>query len=96
MAAVGEAAGAVEVTTARVRTRGSAWSVGVDAVSGLEPHSRRAWPAAAGVRVANDEKGTNVVKIKVGAATVGLVVAVMLWLLASHTVHWVVSTGLPH
>lgn len=36
------------------------------------------------------------VKIKVGAAAVGLGVAVMVGLLVSHTMHWVLSTGLPH
>lgn len=35
-------------------------------------------------------------KIKVGSATVALLVAVMLWLLGSHTVDWLLSTGLPH
>ena len=35
-------------------------------------------------------------KIKIGSGAVGLLVAVMLWLLVSHSVDWLVSTGLPH
>lgn len=46
--------------------------------------------------LANDEKGSGNVKIKVGSATVAVLVALMLWLLVSHSVDWLLSTGLPH
>lgn len=41
-------------------------------------------------------KEFDAVKIKMGSATVALLVAVMLWLLGSHTVDWLLSTALPH
>ena len=31
-----------------------------------------------------------------GAAAAAVVVAVMLWLLGSHSVEWLLTTGLPH
>lgn len=40
-------------------------------------------------------KEFDAVKIKVGSAMIALLVAVMLWLLGSHTVDWLLST-LPH
>lgn len=42
------------------------------------------------------EKGTDKVKIKIGSSAAAVVVALMLWLLASHSVDWLVSVGLPH
>ncbi|EFG78269.1 hypothetical protein HMPREF0591_1825 [Mycobacterium parascrofulaceum ATCC BAA-614] len=46
--------------------------------------------------VAKQEEGSNTVKIRMGLAAVALLVAVMVWLLASHTLDWVLSTGLAH